>query len=533
MPASEAPRPMAIRVLPTLPAELDEPMVYLSDRQTTACLKVPLLAPLVDSLPCWVSQRFIGVALRKDGGINRALAAVGRPFVWATEFENVHSMWRFDEPQLEIDGNTYQCSESYYHTCKPRPFNEAAWAAQRESVMRRAVRAKLEASPEVCRLLVSTHPHPLLSIKDDDVWGFHPSRGGQNLLARVYEDFRAELVAASSAPALPAAPSLSGQLHSFPMADPRPSPAAPAAHMLAGTHEQLDGVEAVWELPQSAIPRAIVLLCHGACHSATDFWPPSRRCPSCVGLPEEVRIVRDLLVNGYAAIALSSSMSQQRVHPKAWAFDVDGPRVVGALKAFRKQHVGLEALPLVAFGVSSGGKFVQLLPQLARVACVVSQIMALPPAHLAPATTPTLFVWMSRDADGPIRTTTNLSAAIADLRRRGVPVHDLEATPLAITPLFFADAIKAMPPEASREMHARLTQAGLLDAKGHLRDDPRSSPWREALRTGGELPASPPADSLVADESPIAEMLNTAYAQHEIRHLCVMEETLAWLETVC
>ena len=224
---------MAIRVLPTLPAELDEPMVYLSDRQATACLKEPLLAPLVDSLPCWVSQRFIGVALRKDGhGIDRALAAVGRAFVWATEFENVHSMWKFDEPQLKIDGKTYRCSESYYHACKPRPFDEVAWAAQREGVMRRAVRAKLEASPEVCHLLVSTHPHPLLSIKDDDVWGFHPSRGGQNLLARVYEDFRAELVAASSAPAPPAAPSLGSQFHAFPMADPRPSPAASAVGVI-------------------------------------------------------------------------------------------------------------------------------------------------------------------------------------------------------------------------------------------------------------------------------------------------------------
>ena len=58
-----------------------------------------------------------------------------------------------------------------------------------------AVRAKFGASGELRALLVATHPHPLLSLKGDKVWGFDPFGGGENLLARLTEEVRAELVA--------------------------------------------------------------------------------------------------------------------------------------------------------------------------------------------------------------------------------------------------------------------------------------------------------------------------------------------------
>ena len=42
-------------------------------------------------------------------------------------------------------------------------------------------------------LLRATGDHPLLSIKGDQVWGFHPHEGGRNLLAKIWERIRAEL----------------------------------------------------------------------------------------------------------------------------------------------------------------------------------------------------------------------------------------------------------------------------------------------------------------------------------------------------
>lgn len=60
--------------------------------------------------------------------------------------------------------------------------------------MKRAIAAKFEKSPEAKRLLISTHPFPLLSIKDDTFWGFHPVRGGQNMLAQLLMDLRKRYV---------------------------------------------------------------------------------------------------------------------------------------------------------------------------------------------------------------------------------------------------------------------------------------------------------------------------------------------------
>ena len=97
------------------------------------------------------------------------------------------------EPVIVVDGIHAPCSEAYYHSQKPNPFDEAVWAARREAVMEKAVRAKLTADPSLEALLRATGEHPLLSIKGDQVWGFDPHEGGRNLLAKIWERIRAEL----------------------------------------------------------------------------------------------------------------------------------------------------------------------------------------------------------------------------------------------------------------------------------------------------------------------------------------------------
>jgi hypothetical protein len=78
------------------------------------------------------------------------------------------------------------------HCC--RPYSDAVWHPRREEVMRTAVRAKFEASIEARELLLSTAPHPLLSIKGDRVWGFDPRFGGANLLAKLCTELRDDLL---------------------------------------------------------------------------------------------------------------------------------------------------------------------------------------------------------------------------------------------------------------------------------------------------------------------------------------------------
>jgi predicted NAD-dependent protein-ADP-ribosyltransferase YbiA (DUF1768 family) len=179
---------------PALPSDLSEPMIFLSGRQRLVAARYPALASL--ELPCWAPHRTVATALgHSHCGIEHALNHLGgKPYVWATEFENVHSLWRYPEPKIEVGGRRHKCSEVYYHSRKPSPYVNVVWCEQREAVMEEAVRAKLRADPALERLLLATHPHPLLSIKGDRVWGFCPREGqGMNLLARIWEHLREEL----------------------------------------------------------------------------------------------------------------------------------------------------------------------------------------------------------------------------------------------------------------------------------------------------------------------------------------------------
>lgn len=201
------------------------------------------------------------------------------------------------------------------------------------------------------------------------------------------------------------------------------------AALAAGALESIAGVEAVYELPSGA-PRGLVFLAHGCSHSALDFWPLSTSCEACIGLPEEVRIVRAIVAAGWGAIALSSEAT-------CWSFGEDGPRVTRALSEFRAAH-RLSSLPLAAIGASSGGALVLQLPKLVQLHAVVSQIMAIPPHMLeglrGAAFPPTLFVHMPRDR----RTELLVRKCVHHLSNTaGGRAAQIRAPPLRIGPSFF------------------------------------------------------------------------------------------------
>ncbi len=59
----------------------------------------------------------------------------------------------------------------------------------------RGLRLKFAACADARALLISTWPHPLLSIKCDTFWGFDPVAGGSNALAKLLMQLRDELMA--------------------------------------------------------------------------------------------------------------------------------------------------------------------------------------------------------------------------------------------------------------------------------------------------------------------------------------------------
>lgn len=184
-----------IRELPSDVGELDEPRIYLSEQQAEVCKEYPKLEHLAAKLPGWVRQSLIADALGfSRGGITRALSYTERrPWVWATEFENVHDKWKFDEPRIKVGRYTYENCEDYYHSQKPNPFNANVWDKKRVEVMMTGLRAKFNASKEAREVLLKSYPHLLLSIKHDTFWGFHPQNGGENMLAKLLMALREEL----------------------------------------------------------------------------------------------------------------------------------------------------------------------------------------------------------------------------------------------------------------------------------------------------------------------------------------------------
>ena len=191
-----------------LPDRLDRPMIYLSREQMKVLEDDDKLRGVRDiiyglelreegGLPGWVPAEVIAKAFGYGmDGITKATAwAAGTPYVWATEFENVHKGWKFTEPCITVDSKAYASAEAYYQAQKPAPFDADAWSKVRVEVMYKAIRAKVEAAPEVKELLLSTKNHPLVSIKGDAFWGVHPEKGGQNALGLLWMRLRAELKA--------------------------------------------------------------------------------------------------------------------------------------------------------------------------------------------------------------------------------------------------------------------------------------------------------------------------------------------------
>ena len=162
-----------------LPPVLDRSYVYLSTLQRDPLMRIEHDKEFVNTvagfLPCWVPHRTLAAAMGiPPDAIERAELSFGF-YAWATEFENVHSMWNFQEPTLTIDGMTYNDSEHYYQSQKPVPWDMATWEAMKVDVMTKAVWEKVLRSEDVRLLLLSTREHPLVSIKTDYFWGFHPS----------------------------------------------------------------------------------------------------------------------------------------------------------------------------------------------------------------------------------------------------------------------------------------------------------------------------------------------------------------------
>ena len=278
-------------------------------------------------------------------------------------------------------------------------------------------------------------------------------------------------------------------------------------------------IEVKYELPPKTHYiklEGALLFAHGCSHSAGDMWPKSKECPECLGLPEETAIRKTALKRGFAIIAISS-MDRST---KCWT-QGDIERVAIALSIVLN-HTDLKDAPLYALGASSGGSFILTLASLPypKFTAICSQIMSLHPAEQAMESEikrsvlhhypSTLFVHMSRD----VRTAQAVNESMSVLTKHKISTKEIKIDPSPMTPEYLFKAIgDEVPIDQSRAIFEAFVKNKVIDGKGFLVEDPRSSDkWKDAIES---LPFYNKL-RLEPDESPIAEELNVLWGYHEI-----------------
>ena len=280
-----------------------------------------------------------------------------------------------------------------------------------------------------------------------------------------------------------------------------------------------DKIEAIWEGPaaeneagefEATKPKGALLALHGCHHSAKDFFATNTKCSQCRGLAQEMAITRTALNRGYVVLAISSLGT-------CWSKDIDAPRVQAVLDVFYND-TALSDLPLFAFGASSGGSFVGAMPQMQLTPKAAGLIIQIAPGPTASGVggdvladyPPTVFSHMPRDA----RTAEFVAASITDFRDAGVRMIESRLEPRAIDDgYFYEQSFGRISEEESAAMVASLRSFNLIDAQGLLTEDPRAFDDDHIVMLKRHAPEW---DSLLADQSDTRELLNVAFATHEL-----------------
>lgn len=284
-------------------------------------------------------------------------------------------------------------------------------------------------------------------------------------------------------------------------------------------YAKVDGsIETLWQAPRAADVKGVLFMAHGCNHQATDFFTEmgadgwrldacaASRFGRCLGLPEERQLVEEARNRGYYVVAVSGTGWH-----RCWDFSKDPVRVRKALDyVFRAEGLN-DTLPILATGASSGGAFMSAFALAMRrpPVCVVPQISALDSAgslsDFAALRVPTLFVHMALHDPG---TAARIDGDVRELEAHGVPTKQIRVLPTRPADELAAHFSK----EEAEELRAALEGGGLLKPDGTLATDPRRSAWRGAPGLRNFVAGK---DTLIADESALAELMNVAWAGHE------------------
>ncbi|KAL4520632.1 hypothetical protein Ndes2526A_g05182 [Nannochloris sp. 'desiccata'] len=216
------------------------------------------------------------------------------------------------------------------------------------------------------------------------------------------------------------------------------------------------------------------MFAHGCHHAAGDLWPPSPQCQTCLGLPEERRLRIAALHRRLALIGISSL---DRVGKRCWA-------------ELRKD---------------GGRNVANILRVYAQVRGVENTVLQLPKGRMFP---PTVFVHMPRDEDNAAIIRGNIET----LKNTGTPVLELKIHPRPVTVEFLTERSPLIDETMAEGIVNALKKSGIVAENGSLTEPPRpaTEKWAPLVQPViGDL-------SLTLDESHVGELVNLAWAKHEL-----------------
>lgn len=253
--------------------------------------------------------------------------------------------------------------------------------------------------------------------------------------------------------------------------------------------------------------KGLVLLLHACTHSALKFFSQSAEtCSDCVGLSEELRMVRLLLKEGYTPVAITSLDRKSG----CWS-NGDIPR----LKHVLKQDLLADYQNIYAMGASSGGAFVgQLLVQQdLQVQAGVVMVMGLgtqlvtklqsiqKPIYLAP---------MPRDKGTTLRANQNYHV----LKDHAI-LDTTSCKALPVTTSYLLQRVPGLTQELADKLILALQKANHIDENSSmLLVDPTRSKWRNIVSPQNATHYAG-LFALKPGYSPLAKALHRAWAFHE------------------
>ena len=270
-----------------------------------------------------------------------------------------------------------------------------------------------------------------------------------------------------------------------------------------------DDIQVVYTTPGHN-PNGIVLILHACTHNALKFFSQSETCHNCVGLSEELRIVRLVLERGYMPVAVSCVNSKSG----CWSGS-DHLRIVKVLQ--HKIFLNYERKYVI--GASSGGTFAAELLVRDVVKGALVEVMGLnndivgklkrnpKPLFLAPMPRDkhTLSVVMRNYED------------LKDLNAGGkemIVLDTMSCDSFPVTRSYLQDRVIGMTVTIADTLISKLLQEKHLDSSQMLIVDPTKSNWRDIV--------SPTNSSYWLDQfslkpgySPLAKALHRAWAYHE------------------